>query len=196
MAASQLVSGPPCAGSSGTLLTQLVVLSRSRQVREILEQVVGEPAIPGDEHLPFGSHGIPLYSHAIAVGGEVMVDVETLVRKRGGKTALNAVVCGSVQPSVLPAASRIAGWPAGRDRHPGFVRQRHGRKRHRLVQDRGDSAPGALARPGGCRVRNLGVGVVVQHRELLGPIGYVPPAEFEENYYRAQAALAVSVAVN
>ena len=31
---------------------------------------------------------------------------------------------------------------------------------------------------------------------LLEPIGYVPPAEFEEGYYRTQASLAVSVAVN
>jgi putative transposase len=33
-------------------------------------------------------------------------------------------------------------------------------------------------------------------RRLLEPLGYVPPAEFEEVYYRNQTAPAVAVGVN
>jgi hypothetical protein len=31
------------------------------------------------------------------------------------------------------------------------------------------------------------MGIVVQHQRLLEPIGYIPPAEAEENYYQRQA---------
>lgn len=33
------------------------------------------------------------------------------------------------------------------------------------------------------------------HRRLLEPIGYIPPVEFEENYYRHQEALAMVAGV-
>lgn len=37
------------------------------------------------------------------------------------------------------------------------------------------------------------MGVMVQPHRLLEPIGYIPPAEAEENYYRLFANQAIAV---
>lgn len=37
-------------------------------------------------------------------------------------------------------------------------------------------------------VRHAGVGLVVHHHRLLESIGYVPPAEYEEAFYRREEA--------
>ena len=71
-----------------------------------------------------------------------------------------------------------------------FVRQRPGRIGDRAVQDGGDSP--ARVRGGISRRSNSPRSTWVDwfnHRRLLEPIGYVPPAEYEARYYE-QAAVA------
>ena len=86
---------------------------------------------------------------------------------------------------------------AGRRRHRAvgrqprrFVRQRPRRIGHRPLQDGGDSTARTVAarsRPSNSR-RSTWVDWF-NHRRLLEPIGYVPPAEYEARYYE-QAAVA------
>ena len=67
---------------------------------------------------------------------------------------------------------------------------------HRPVQDRGHPsarARGAISRTSSC---DPGMGRLVQQPRLLEPIGYVPPAEFEERYHRDQQSLAMVVGLN
>ena len=70
-----------------------------------------------------------------------------------------------------------------------------GRVRHRSLQDRGHqpSWPVAARRSG--RAGYPRVGDWFNNRRLLAPIGYVPPVECEEQYYRSQAAPAMLAGV-
>ena len=59
----------------------------------------------------------------------------------------------------------------------------------RPFQNRGHSFEGTVAQSGGRRIATLDWVDWLNHRQLLQPIGYVPPAEYEARYYE-QAALA------
>jgi transposase InsO family protein len=58
-----------------------------------------------------------------------------------------------------------------------------------LFKSGGDSAERAVADARGGRIRHADLGGRFNHRRLLGPIGFVPPAEYEARYYE-QAAVA------
>ena len=89
----------------------------------------------------------------------------------------------------LHRAAGRGGHRALRREHRRFVRQRAGRDGHRIVQDRGNLPAWPLARAwrtsssrpsSGSRGTTSG--------RLLEPLGYVPPAEFEQAYHDRQTA--------
>ena len=49
----------------------------------------------------------------------------------------------------------------------------------------GDQPAWPMALPRSRRVRHVGLGRLVQHPRLSEPIGHVPPAKYEQAYYRA-----------
>ncbi len=60
-----------------------------------------------------------------------------------------------------------------------------------LVQGRGDPSP-VVEHQGSGRIGTLEWVDWFNHQRLLGPIGYIPPAEAEANYYRQQQGQAMA----
>jgi hypothetical protein len=59
----------------------------------------------------------------------------------------------------------------------------------RPLQDRGDSSTQPVAASRSRRIRDARLGGLVNHRRLLKPIGYVPPAGYEARYYEQTASV-------
>ena len=71
----------------------------------------------------------------------------------------------------------------------GFVRQRPCRVDDRALQDRGHSSERPWRSLEAVEFATLAWVDWFNHRRLFGPIGFVPPAEYEARYYE-QAAVA------
>ena len=90
---------------------------------------------------------------------------------------------------------------AGRGRHRALggqhgrqLRQRPGRDDQRAVQGRTDPPPGPWKTKEAVELATLEWVSWFNHHRLLEPIGYIPPAEAEANYYRQLAKEATTVA--
>ena len=61
-----------------------------------------------------------------------------------------------------------------------------------LLQGRTDPSSRALEDQGGRGAGDTGMGCLANNHSLLEPIGYIPPAEAEANYYRQLASQAAT----
>jgi hypothetical protein len=73
--------------------------------------------------------------------------------------------------------------PTERSRDIDRLRQHRSGSAEQPLQERAHGARGTVERRRGCHARDSGMGRLVQHRALAFRMRYMPPKEYEQNYY-------------